>query len=149
MRQVDSSSLIGGAIMIVAGAGVAIHAGTQLNLGTLQRMGPGLFPAVLGLMLATLGLLTVATAFGQARRAGRPEYGPALAVLGGLGVFALTIDRFGLLVAIPLLVIISSLASRRRRLVPLVVLTAGLCLAAWGIFVLGFNLPVRLLKWDP
>lgn len=149
MRPADSRSLIGGAIMIAAGAGVALHAGTHLNLGTMQRMGPGMFPTALGIILAGLGLLTVVTAFGRTGRAGRPEIGPALAVLGGLALFALTIDRFGLLVAIPLLVVVSSLASRRRRPVPLVLLTAALCLAAWVIFVAGFNLPVSLLKWDP
>jgi Tripartite tricarboxylate transporter TctB family len=149
MQNADSRDLVGGVLLALVGLAIAVHATTSLPLGSLQRMGPGLFPAALGVALVLCGVATAFSAFSRTGTIPRPELGPAAAVMGGLAAFALTIDRIGLLVAVPLLVGISSLASRKRRHLAILVLSAALCLASWAIFSAGFNMPIRLLRWNP
>lgn len=48
--------------MIVLGLGAIAQASTY-NIGSLARMGPGMFPAILGVLLVLLGLIIARTAF--------------------------------------------------------------------------------------
>ena len=47
MTKRDNTDIIGGAILCVLGAFIALYA-QRYQMGTLFRMGPGYFPVVLG-----------------------------------------------------------------------------------------------------
>ncbi len=85
--------------------------------GTSARMGPGYFPSVLGSTLALLGAIAVGRSF---LRDGEPissfAWKPAALVLGATVLFGLLLPRAGLIVALPVLIIVSALASRHSRL---------------------------------
>ena len=56
MLRVDFRDLIGGGLIALAGAGAMYHSLTAFELGTLARMGPGYFPALVSGLLILCGL---------------------------------------------------------------------------------------------
>lgn len=147
MYRFDYTDMVGGMLLFLVGAGVSLVSIGNYPLGTLSRMGPGMFPAILGVVLAVLG---VSLALQALRRTGsRPDiriFSP-LFVLGGVTAFALMIVPFGLIPAIVAIVVISSLAELRIRPVSLVLLCLALCLIAPLVFVVGLGLPIPLIRW--
>lgn len=147
MYRIDYTDLVGGMLLMVTGSAVSAVAIWHYPLGTLQRMGPGMFPAILGVVLAGLGLLL---GFQALRRTGeRPDIRvlSPLFVLAGVGSFALLIPAAGLIPAILGVVIISSLADLKIRPVSLALLCLALCLVAPLVFVVGLGLPIPLIRW--
>ena len=136
-----------GLVFVVLGIAFAWGA-TTYPMGDASAPGAGYFPFGLGLLLAVLGGLVLFTAVtiespGGDRIQGvrlRPLVFLVLAIAG----FGLTLERLGLVVSLPLLVLLSSLAGDEFRwkdvLATAVVLTAG----SWLVFqvLLKLNLPM-------
>lgn len=149
MRNADQKELMGGAILAIAGLAVALHAYTSLPMGTVRQMGPGMFPTALGIIIAVLGCLIFFSARLKSGSLPMPEFRPLFAIIGGMLLFALTIDRFGLVVAITLLTLVSTRASSKTKLLNLLVLNIFLCVLAILIFKIGFRMPIDIFRWRP
>ncbi len=147
MYRFDYSDMVGGILLILTGAVVSYIAISNYPLGTLTRIGPGMFPAGLGGILACLGALL---ALHSLRKKGaRPDvriFSP-LFVLGGIAAFALIVEPFGLIPAIIAVTVVSSLAELRLRPANLLALCLGLSLLAPFVFRVCLGLPIALLKW--
>ncbi|MDD2052503.1 tripartite tricarboxylate transporter TctB family protein [Pseudomonas putida] len=151
LRIVDGRSFFSGLLFILAGlAGAGI--GLGYSIGSAMRMGAGYFPLLVGLGLASIGVL-VALRSVAIERGPRVQAAPeqdevalraALSIGGGVLAFAWLVPTFGLLLATVGMTLISGLARRQARLLELLALSlvlaafAGLVFA-WG---LGLNLPV-------
>ncbi len=143
----DYRDIVGGLILVLLGLAFSGYAITQYDLGTLRRMGPGMFPAMLGAAMALLGVLQVIPAL--MRRGQMPEvriFSPIF-VLSGCAAFALTLTSFGLLPAVAALTIVSSLAELEIRPWRLGLLVVALCLIAWLVFGIGFGLNLPMYRW--
>ena len=146
MRQRDYTDIIGGGLLIGAGLFFALYS-HEYALGTLTRMGPAYFPRVLGYLLAGLGALIVLPAL-QRRGEMPPLHLRALvAILAGVGAFALALRPFGMVPATFLLVGIASLAQREVRLVPTLLLAAALSVIAVVVFGKGLGVLVPAFNW--
>lgn len=148
MPRRDYLDIIAGLVLAVLGLTVSFYTTNHYNLGTVQRMGPGMFPMALGVLIAGLGLLLSGTAFFRSGTE-MPEFRtrPALAVLLGVIAFALTIRPFGLIPAVLSVSIISSLAERKVRPFSVLCLSAVLCLLAFLIFRLGLGMTFSVIRW--
>lgn len=122
--------------------------GSDLAFGTLRRMGPGFFPAILECALAGIGFYLAARAVFTRGDEFRGFAGKAI-LLVGLAVvsFGLLIRSAGLLVAILAVVLISSLASTKARPLSAVLLAIVLCIFSAAVFVRGLGLPMPLLGY--
>lgn len=138
--------LVGGASLIAAGLTVALFSLSSYDVGTVTRMGPGMFPAALGFLLAGLGVIVLITALFQSGTFPTIDLRAALAVLTGIGAFALVIGPFGLAPAILAVVLVSSAAERKFRPLSLTVLCGALCVMAYLIFGAGLGLPIPMIK---
>lgn len=147
MFRIDYTDLVGGLLLIIVGGAASMVAIQYYPLGTIQRMGPGMFPAILGVVLAGLGALLSLQAL--RRRGERPDIRllSPLFVLGGVASFAVLMPLAGLIPAILAVVIISSFAELKIRPVSLALLCLGLCLVAPLVFVVGLGLPIPLIRW--
>ena len=147
MFRIDYVDIVGGALLILFGAAVTYISVTYYPMGTPGRMGPGMFPAGLGVVLAVLGLLLALQAL---RRPGRkPDirvFSP-LFILGGIAAFAAIIKPFGLIPAIVAILVITSLADLKIRPVSLAISCLGLSLLAPFVFVFLLGLQIPLLRW--
>ncbi|HEX2541940.1 MAG TPA: tripartite tricarboxylate transporter TctB family protein [Caldimonas sp.] len=120
---------------------------TQLS----AHPGAGYFPLGLSVMVAILGAivlfksLTIESVGGD--RIGSFAWRPLVVIVLAIAVFGLMLEPLGLLLTVPVLIIVTSLAGDEFRwrgvLVSAVVLTA----ASWGIFILGLKLTIPVWPW--
>lgn len=145
----DKRDFVSGLLLVATGAGVALYAYLNYALGTVQRMGPGMFPFGAGLVLALLGLLVIIPAFFRANEeeGGNIPLVPMLLILFSVVGFAVTITFAGLVPAVAVTVLVSSLADRRFNLFHVGMLAVGVSILVYLIFIVGLNLPIALFRW--
>ncbi|HLH95932.1 MAG TPA: tripartite tricarboxylate transporter TctB family protein [Xanthobacteraceae bacterium] len=142
-----NTDFIGGLITLALAAGVLAES-SQYGRGTILRMGPGYFPTLLGILLLVLGvLLTLRGLRRQGEPVVMPAWRPILFISAALGLFAYLLPTFGLLPAIPALVVVSSCAAPVRRPVTIAVMAVGLTAFAYVVFVRLLSLHIDLLRW--
>jgi putative tricarboxylic transport membrane protein len=137
-----------GGVVIIAVAVFAYWLGSDLAVGTLGGMGPGLLPKVLSLLLAALGVLLLVTSLREAgvQLTMGSLRGP-LFVFGALIAFGLTVRPFGLVAAGPLAIIIGAFGSDEVKWLETIVsgiLTTLFCIV---LFKLALGLPIPLAPW--
>ena len=135
-----------GAIYLALAA-IVLWIGRNYSLGSSARMGPGYFPATLGAILALFGAVSVGRSLlrpGEAIAAF--AFRPLVLVLGSVVLFGLLLDRVGVLIALPCLIIVSGLASRHSRInVTSVSTLVGLVAFCVVVFVKGLGVPMPLI----
>jgi len=136
-----------GLLFMVVGAG-ALAIGADYRAGTLLHMGPGYFPRMMSGLLLLLGAVVAILSL-RHRRADVEEAPPwswrAMAtVLGGIVLFGLGLERFGLVASITALILVSAYAERQRGLIETLVLAVSMNVIAWLVFVAGLGMPLPL-----
>jgi hypothetical protein len=110
-------------------------------------MGPGFMPIVLGGVLIALGLAVVAKGFGKPDAdtpAPWPWRGMVL-VLGTIVFFAATIRGLGFIPVVLISAFATALSSRRNNWLSALVISVGLTLLCYIIFVVGLGMLVPLV----
>ena len=111
-------------------------------MGSSSRMGPGYFPFVLGCLMGVLGLIIIVQAL---ITTGGPvskfAWRPLIWVLSAFVIFGLTAKLVGLVIAIVLLVVISSYGGHEHKWKEAVISSVVLATASVAVFVYGLKLP--------
>ena len=118
------------------------------RVGLPARMGPGYMPMLVFGSLAFMG--AVVTAKGLIRP-GPPVERMAVIetvwILAALAVFAVAIERVGLVAATLLLVVVASLAGNVGRPLRVLALAVGLAAFAVAVFVWGLGVSMKVWPW--
>ena len=137
-----------GGVVVIAVAAVAFWLGSDLAIGTLGGMGPGMLPKALAVLLGALGLLLLVNSFWEA---GLPLTAASLRgpifVFGALVAFGLAVRPLGLIAAGPLAIVIGALGSDEIKWVETIlsaILTTLFCIV---LFKLALGLPIPLAPW--
>jgi hypothetical protein len=118
------------------------------SFGSSARPGPGYFPFGLGVLMAILGSvvlfksLTIETADGDP--VGSFAWKPLLIILGAIVLFGLMLPKLGLIITLPVLVMVASLASDEFHFVTSLISAAVLTLGSWLVFIVGLSLTIPL-----
>lgn len=147
MASRDYRDILGGGLVLLAGGLIALYAQANYDMGTVRRLGPGTYPFWLGILLVLLGVSIAAPAFFRAGPMPRFRIFAPLFVLLGIAAFAFTIPRMGLLPAIAILVLVSTLAEKRFNPLGALTLTVSLCVLGYTVFSFLLGLPVSLVRW--
>lgn len=147
MLSRDYRDIVGGFVLIVCGLAFSGYAWAHYDLGTINRMGPGMFPAALGVILAAFGVLQAVPAFFRSGPMPEIRIWTPIFVLAGVAAFALSVRTLGLLPAVIAVTVISSFAELKIRPVSLVVLVAALCLISFLVFRVALGLPIVMVRW--
>jgi hypothetical protein len=143
----DYRDILSGGCLFVIGGFVTVYAGWFLPLGTLSSMGPGMFPAALGIILMAFGVaLFVPALFRQGSHLATRFWAP-LYISIAIALFTLTLPRLGLIPAVLTLTIVSSFAELEIRLVRLAVLSFSLCVLAYLLFRVGLGMSLPMFQW--
>ncbi len=124
----------------------AIVIGQNYAMGTGMKMGPAYFPTILGALLALVGAISMVRSL---LVAGRPVDPFALramtTILVAIVLFAVLVRGAGLVVAIFVMVMVSSRASIRFNWSHSIALAGGLAAFCALVFVKGLGIPLPLL----
>lgn len=139
-------ALISFALTLSLGVFVLMEALTY-QLGQLNRMGPGYFPAILGVGLIILSVILLFERDSEASEGLPKRVVPVLVIPLSMGVFAFMIERFGVYPATTALVLIASLADRRIRPGLALVMAVAVPVAITVVFVRLLSLPIKPFNW--
>lgn len=136
---------IGGFLVAATGVFVAIEA-LNYSFGKISRMGPGMTPFGLGMILTVLGVIIFVFARpSESNEDEKPRFRPVVLPLAGILAFALLVDRAGLVPATLALVFISGIADPDHTVKSLTGLFGFLIVLVWVVFVNFIGVPFRMI----
>jgi len=132
-----------GGLLLLGLSLVFMVGGWQLGLGIPTRLGTGAFSFVTGAVLAVLSVFVCIAEWRGGEPADTPDWVGLVAIACALAVFALSVERIGLVPGIFATVIVASLPDRSLSLPGKAILGVIVALACWGIFITLLNLPFK------
>jgi Tripartite tricarboxylate transporter TctB family. len=147
MPSIDYRDAVGGALLVAVGAAFAIYSWTHYPLGTVSRMGAGMVPFSLGVILSIFGGMVAMASLSREGSFTDIRVATPLIVLGSVVLFALAIIPFGFLPAAFLVTLVAAFADLSFRPIRNIVLATVLSAAAYLIFAIGLQLPIPLFAW--
>jgi len=147
MRRVDYRDVIGGGLIVLAGAGAMYHSMTAFNMGTLARMGPGYFPALVSGLFILCGLAIMIPALMRAGEMPTIEWRPLIWISLSTLAFAMILVPFGLIPAIIAQTILASISDSKLSWLGSLILAVSVAVGATLIFKVGLGLVVPAFAW--
>jgi len=144
MRVRSPKDFWAGLIFVAIGGGFVLLA-QEYRLGDMHRMGPALFPILVGALLAALGAIMALRAFAlDGPPVPRFEARPILVSLLAIVLFAIALQWAGLVAAVAVLVLIGANATRDVRMLDVLALAAVMVVFSVAVFVWLLGLPLPL-----
>jgi putative tricarboxylic transport membrane protein len=157
MRQISKDVAAGSVLLAIAG--LASFQGASLALGTLRQMGPGMLPRGLAALLGGLGIALMIKGFAE-RSAPvaaaaeppvtwwkRPSLRGPVCLFVAVCLFGLSVRTLGFLVAGPLVVLFSALASGETRWLESALFAVGMTGFCFLLFKQLLSLPIPVAPW--
>lgn len=136
------ADVLAGLLFLAIGLAVTIVA-SGYRIGTAGSMGPGYFPLALGILMTVFGLIIAGKGLASGgEMAPQFAFGTAAIVVLAMVAFGLLVERLGLVVAIPAVVLLSRLAGGDRRWIEIVALGVALTLFCLAVFVWALRAPL-------
>lgn len=139
-----------GLMFIVVGVVFAVGA-TNYSMGSSARPGPGYFPLILSVLMAILGGFVLFKSLTIEVEGGDPighiAWRPLLVIVAAIAVFGLALPRLGLVITVPILILMTSLAGDEFKWKGVVATAVVLTVGSWAIFVLGLKLVIPMWPW--
>ena len=137
-----------GGLLIMAISAFAIWLGSDLPIGTLGGMGPGMMPRSVAVLLGILGAaLVVDSLLERSEGLGAWSLRGMFFVLGAILVFAYSVRPLGLAVAAPAAILISAFASNETRWAETLLFCIVMTAFCIGLFKYALGLPIPLAPW--
>lgn len=143
----DYRDLIAGGLLIVLGVASAWYAGTEYRLGAVSRMGPGMFPTALGVLMAIIGFFIALPAWFRRGTLPMPDFRPMFLVLASVLAFAVLVEWAGMVPAIFVLTGLAVLADNKLGVRATLVLASVLSFSTWLIFRVGLGIQLQPFVW--
>ena len=132
-------------LMFVAFGLAGLWFGRNYPVGTSLRMGPGYMPHLLSWLLVLFGAgIGLKGALTEGVKLDAWYLRPLSMVLLGTLAFAFTIDRFGLVVATVLSMVVGAFGGREFKFFEALVLAVGAAAVSVGVFIYGLRLPLEV-----
>jgi putative tricarboxylic transport membrane protein len=145
MRVRNPQDLLAGLVLLTV-ALFALWASAGLSQGRLGALGPGMMPRATAVLMGVVGLLVAVSALvSPGLRLERWSLRGPFFVCLALVAFAVTIRWVGLLVAGPLVAIISGAASPETRIKEIVIFGIAVTIFSIALFRYVLNLPIPVL----
>ena len=147
MRIKSQRDFWSGLMFVVVGIIFAVGA-TNYSMGTSARPGAGYFPLLLSVIMAILGAIVLFKSLTIETPGGDPigdiAWKPLIVIVLAIAIFGATLERLGMIITIPILIVISSLAGDEFRWKGVIANAIVLTIGSWAIFVLGLKLTIPL-----
>ena len=132
-------------LFFIAVASGFIGLSHHYGMGDMHRMGPALFPTMVGGLLAFLGLVIALRSFAiDGPPVPRFHARPIVISLVAMALFGVALAYSGLIAAVAVLTLVAAVASNESRPLETVGLAAVLIAFSVGVFVWLLGLPIPL-----
>lgn len=133
-------------LFLLATAGLGYYAAYPLEAGSMSGVGSGLLPKAVSIGTGMFGLYLIITGFlSSDDRIDGFSFRGTIFILGAIVAFALTVRPYGLLVAGPLSMLISSLADPDTSPVEILIYTICMTAGCYVLFKVILRLPIPAL----
>src|SRR5882757_9120474 len=144
MRIRSPKDFWAGLFFIAAAAGFILLS-HQYSMGNMHRMGPALFPTLVGALLAGLGLIIAARSFAiDGPPVPRFHARPIVVSLIAIALFGVALAHLGLIAAVAVLVAVGAVASSESKPLEVAGLITVLIAFSVGVFAWLLGLPIPL-----
>jgi hypothetical protein len=140
--------------LFMTALGVAVALGSlSYNLGTFMHMGPGMFPLMLGILMAFIGVLIFVSGVATPLDAGERilpesmEWRGWICILAGPLMFILFGEYFGMVAGTFMCVFVSALGDRTATLKSSAILAASITIFGSILFSYVLKVPFPLFRW--
>jgi hypothetical protein len=134
-------------LMFVGFGLLAPYFGQALAVGTPVRMGPGYVPRMLSFILLGLGAaICIVALVDGSEPVEKPRWKPITMVTIGVACFALLFERAGLLPALIVLVLVSSLGGEEFKLTEVIGNIVVLAILCTVVFKLGLGMNISIVQ---
>lgn len=134
-----NTDLLAGAFFIVVGALMGVIA-THYPFGSAGEMGPGYLPLTLSVLILVFGIVIGLRGLRAAHKETLVFALPiVLAIVAAVAAFGPLLERFGLVVAIPLLVVVSRVIGGHRNWIEILLISVVLTVFCALVFVWALN----------
>jgi hypothetical protein len=134
-----------GLIYLFVGCGALIIS-RDYDMGTALKMGPAYFPTILSVLLMGIGIISVLRSF---LKSGSPigvvAWKGLVLIVASTILFGMIVRGAGLLLALPLLVIVSASASARFSWKTTLAEAVGITVFCIVVFLKGLGVPLPIL----
>lgn len=146
--MIKSPQDAGAGVFLLALAGIALWLGSDLPVGSLRQLGPGMFPRAVAVLVGVVGLLILLDAFLEAGPGlERSSLRAPVFILGAAIAFGFAVRPLGLVVAAPLVMAIGAYASPETRWREVLVFGGGMTVFCVGLFKFALGLPIPVAPW--
>ena len=135
-----------GGVALLGLSVIFVIGGFRLGVGTPRRLGTGAFPVLTGLALGVLSVAVIVMDLRDTSDAERPDWISFAAIGAALAVFAVTVERVGLVPSVLMTIFTASLPDPTLRLTGKLVLGVIVALGCWGLFIGLLDLPFRAFR---
>jgi hypothetical protein len=140
----------GGALLILIGLAV-VYRGVAYNIGTMAEMGPGFFPAMLGVLLTLIGAAVALTgnaaALATKTKGSRLDFRGWGCITVGIIAFIAFGKYGGLIPATFAVVFISAMGDRNNTITRALLLSIGMLVLCLIVFWWGLHIQFPLFAW--
>lgn len=147
MKIRDQKNFWSGVMFLAFGA-FFVGWAQQYDMGSAARMGPAFFPTMLGGIMFLLGVIVLIEGLAVEHADGKIEpfnFKALVLVLGSVIAFGLLLRPAGLLVALFVLIAVSSFGSHEFKLRDMLLLSIGMALLVYGVFIYGLSMTIPVL----
>ena len=147
MKIKSQRDFLSGLMFLVVGIAFAVGA-TNYSMGSSARPGAGYFPLILSVIMAILGAVVLFKALTIETEGGDPvgdiAWRPLIVIVASIAAFGVTLPWLGMLAAVPVLIVMVSLAGDEFGWKGVIVNSLVLTAFAWFVFVWGLKLTIPL-----
>ena len=133
-------------IIYISVGSAALIISRDYDMGTAVKMGPAFFPTILSVLLMVIGIISVLRSF---LKSGSPigvvAWKGLVLILASTLLFGMIVRGAGLIIALPLLVIVSASASARFSWKISLLESIGITVFSIVIFLKGLGVPLPIL----
>lgn len=141
----NAKDFLTGVIYVIVGV-VAALLSRDYGMGSAVKMGPGYFPTILSGLLVVIGAVSIVRSF---LKSGAPlgsiAWKGLFLVTAATVLFGLVVRGAGLVIALPILVLVASVASARFRWHHVLAMAAGVTVFCILVFQIGLGVPLPIV----
>ena len=145
MKIKSQRDFFSGLMFVMVGIGFAIGA-TNYSMGSSAKPGAGYFPLILSVIMAILGAVVLFKSLTIETEGGDPighiAWRPLIVIVIAIAVFGALINRLGLVISVPVLIVMVSFAGDEFKWSGVIISSIVLTAFSWLIFIAGLKLTI-------